>query len=472
VEAEIDAILATPPLDQVHWGVLARDLQSGEIVVSRNAGKKFVPASNMKILVTAVALAKLGPDHRFHTELWGAGELQEGELDGDLVLVGTGDPTLSDRYWESNEAPLQALADSLHGAGVRRVRGALVVDASRWDSTTVAGTWMRANLPATYSATGGAFAVAEGETRIVVHGGARPGDPVRIEWSPAGEEAFVVGNVETVDPAGVEDLDVGYLPESRRLRVTGAVPAGSTGTERVATRDPVRQATAALARALEGRGIEIEGGWEVVWGEARYLGGGCRAGRVPECSRATRLAGLESPPMSEVARGILEPSQNWMTEQVVRYLGAGDSVKAGWAAGLDTVAAVLVREVGVDSLDLSLRDGSGLSAYNLVTPQAVLGVLEWTDEQPWREAYRAALAAPGEEDSTLERRLTSLGDRLQAKTGTISNVNSLSGFLRTDDGRDLVFSILTNGSGLPPAAVRSAMDRVVQALARIRALGS
>jgi D-alanyl-D-alanine carboxypeptidase/D-alanyl-D-alanine-endopeptidase (penicillin-binding protein 4) len=122
----------------------------------------------------------------------------------------------------------------------------------------------------------------------------------------------------------------------------------------------------------------------------------------------------------------------------------------------------------VDSLDIALRDGSGLSAYNLVTPRALVAILLRMHRSPLATSYREALAAPGEEESTLERRLLDLEGRVQAKTGTISNVNSLSGYLRTDSGREVVFAILTNGSGLPSGVVRTRMDDVVRTLARYR----
>lgn len=461
----IAGIMATPPLDQLHWGLLVVDAVTGRTLHDLNGARKFIPASNAKVLVTAAALREWGPDHRYRTALRAAGRLENGVLDGDLVLVGTGDPTLSERFWPSDEAPLEALADSLRAAGVREVRGALVVDASAWDSTTVAGTWMSANLPGTASATGGAFAVAEGLTSITVRGAARPGEPAEVHWEPLGDSSFVRAHVETVPPNGPERLDVAYLPESRRLHVTGTIPADSVRRERVPTRDPVRQASAALHRVLSARGIPVAGGWTVAWDEGRLLGGGCSTGGLASCPGAAVLAGLDSPPLMEIVRGILEPSQNWMAEQVVRTLGASDSTRAGWDSGLRVMDAILVDDLGVDPLDVSLRDGSGLSAYSLVTPRALVRIFRWAREQPWGEAYRRALAEPGE-DSTLEHRLTGLEGRLFAKTGTISNVNSLSGYLVADGGRELVFSLLTNGSGRPAEEVRSAMDRVVRTLAR------
>jgi D-alanyl-D-alanine carboxypeptidase/D-alanyl-D-alanine-endopeptidase (penicillin-binding protein 4) len=164
--------------------------------------------------------------------------------------------------------------------------------------------------------------------------------------------------------------------------------------------------------------------------------------------------------------GILEPSQNWMTEQLVRALGMELGRKGSWEEGFQVEEGFLTREVGVDSLDIHYRDASGLSAYNLVTPRAMVQILAFMRDSPRGELFRNALAEPGEEDSTLENRLTNLEGRVFGKTGTISHVNSLSGYLTTESGREIIFSILTNGSGLPSSQVREGIDAVIQIVAR------
>jgi len=190
------------------------------------------------------------------------------------------------------------------------------------------------------------------------------------------------------------------------------------------------------------------------------------SGSVPECANAGLVFALESPPLSELVAGILEPSQNWMTEQLIRTLGAERGEEGSWPEGIEVIRSFLTQQVGVDSLDIAPRDGSGLSAYNLVTPRALVRILQYMSNGTNAATYRAALAEPGEEGSTLERRLMDLEHRLFAKTGTISNVNSLSGYLVRGDGTEVIFSILSNGSGLPAPRVRAAIDDVVRALAR------
>ncbi|MEQ9399664.1 MAG: D-alanyl-D-alanine carboxypeptidase/D-alanyl-D-alanine-endopeptidase [Longimicrobiales bacterium] len=462
----VSAVLDAPPVHQVSFGVLAVDAATGRVLYERNAHRKFIPASNQKILVTAAALSLLGPDYRYRTGLWSDAPVADGVLAGDAVVVATGDPTLSNRYWPSGSAALAALADSLAAGGIRRIAGDLIVDAAAWDSTTIGDTWEVADLPWRYAATGGAFAVDEGELRVVVRGGMAPDEPAAVQWMPLGDDGFVDARLTTAAADSATRVRAAYLPQTRRIELTGQVAAGSLDTLRFAQRDPVRQAAAALHRALRRRGIAVEGSVRVVWDTTALVAPGCPAGSAPACPGMTERAALVSPPLADVVEGILEPSQNWMTEQVVRTLGAERGEAGSWDAGLDVIRTFLVEEVGIDSLDVAPRDGSGLSAYNLITPRALVAVLRHMRAGPHATVYRQAMAEPGEEDSTLGSRLEGLEGRLFAKTGTISNVNSLSGYLVGSDGTEIIFSILSNGSGLPSATVRGALDDVVRILAR------
>jgi D-alanyl-D-alanine carboxypeptidase/D-alanyl-D-alanine-endopeptidase (penicillin-binding protein 4) len=453
---EIERILARPPMDQMHVGVLAVDARTGRTLFSHNAQRRFIPASNQKILVTATALSLLGPDFRFRTEIRTGGEMRDGVLHGDLVLKASGDPSLSGRFWPSTEAALMAIADSVRAHGIHRIAGSLRVDVSRWDSTTVGPTWEVDDLRYAYGATGGAFTVNEGEIDVVVASGPTAGSQALVSWSPVGTDDFVRSYLRTVPADSVTRVRPSYLPESRLLELEGTVVLGAVDTLSFAIRDPVRQATAALARSLTYAGVAVDGGWEVTWNGPDEM----------ERPGAGVLFALESPPLSDLVRAILEPSQNWMTEQMVRALGARFGIDGSWTEGIEVITWYLVNEVGVDPNDLAARDGSGLSFYNLITPRALVLILREIRSGPYGAVYRSAMAEPGEIDSTLEDRLAGLEGRVFAKTGTISNVNSLSGYLVGDSGREIVFSILTNGSGLPATTVRAAIDDVVRALSR------
>jgi serine-type D-Ala-D-Ala carboxypeptidase/endopeptidase (penicillin-binding protein 4) len=467
--ARVEQVTAASPLDRVHWGILVYDPATGDTLYARNAHLPFVPASNMKIPVTFGAMALLGPEYRWDTAFWSRAGTRaglDGTLPGDLVLSSGGDPTLGPPFHASADQALAALAGNLAAAGVRRVDGRVVVDVAAWDSASVPSAWMVGNLPSRFAATGGAFAVGAGEIEFEVVAGGAPGEPARVGWRPLGWSDFVENRVVTGAHGTPADVRVDYRPESRRWVVEGEVPPAARLTRVHAIRDPVRQSVAALERALAGAGIEVRGGVHIAWEADEPLLGGCAAGRVDRCPEAERVAGLVSPPLSDVVKAIMEPSQNWMTEQLVRTLGAELGETGSWEAGFEVLTDFLVDELGIDPLELHWRDGSGLSAYNLISPRAVVRILEAARDRPWYHAYRAAQAEPGLNDSTLRARLLPLSGRLHAKTGSISHVNALSGYLVRDDGSEVIFSILTNTGNLPASQVRDAMDRVVLEMSR------
>ena len=462
----VDALLTSSPINQVHLGITATDAITGQILLDHNAHQWFVPASNQKILVTAAAWSLLGPDHEFRTELWAAGLVQGNTLEGDLVLVGSGDPSLSSRYWESGSAALDTLAQKVRAAGIRQVTGSLIVDASVWDSTTVAPTREVQDLRFRFGSTGGAFAIDEGEFEVIVSGGPSIGGPGRVRWSPVGTSGYVQSLV-TTSPAGrVTNVVPHYLPEARQIVLRGNAEYGTVDTLWIAQRDPVRQATAALAAALARADVDLAHSWSVRWKRGDRVGRSCQTGTVAVCPDAHLVGSLISPPLSELTAGTLEPSQNWISEQFVHALGAELGDHGSWEEGIAVLESFLVDEVGIDPQDVSARDGSGLSAYNLVTPRAIARVLRYMYTGPGGDTYRMAMAEPGERGSTLEHRLSGLEGQVFAKTGSISNVNSLSGYLVTGKGNPLIFSILSNGAGLNPLTVRERIDDLVRILAR------
>lgn len=473
--ARVAAILDAPPLDGMQVGILAVEAESGRVVLERNAHRRFIPASNQKILTTAAALHLLGPDYRWETSVRATGAVVEGTVRGDLVLTASGDPTLSRRFWPSDRAPLEALADSLRAAGVERVEGDLVVDASGWEEEGAPGSWEVGDLSHPWGAAGGAFAVAEGEVLVELRGGRAPGERAMLErrW-PAGAPRFLVGRLRTLPPDSATRVRSERRTDADGLILYGGVPAGRVDTVRIAARDPSVFAAEVMATTLAEAGIEVGGRVRVLGpmghGSASSptgAGSGPGAGACAPAPRCTGhpLATLRSPPLRAVVKAILEPSQNWMAEQLLRTLGRAGSGQATLEAGLEALERYAVEVAGVDSLDVRSADGSGLAPRNLVTPRALVSVLDQVRRSGGAASYRDALASPGEEDSTLEDRLPGLDDQVFAKTGTISNVNALSGYLSRDDGTELIFSLLSNGSGLPASTVRPALDRVVRILA-------
>lgn len=467
-EAVLDSIISTPPLHRAHWGVAAYDLGTGGAVLVHNVHRLFSAASTMKLVTAAAVLDLLGPAFRYETAV-------EVAIDGDgraerVVVRGSGDPSLGKPFHTDPLAPLDSLADSLAAAGLRHVAGPIIIDQSRFDSTLVHPAWERFDLDWYYAAPVAPFAVMSGAYEVVVTPGS-PGGLARVTVPYGAELVSVDVGIRTV--AGDDDWDdvLRRLPDRDALVLRGTIGVGAgPDTSWIAQTDPGRVAGRALRRALEGVGILVDGPVIVrhepvpAVGDAGtvptdLIGGGERVGNP----RSARVV-WRSPPLRVIIRQALERSDNWVTEQVLKTLAARLLGRGDWSGGTDLVEDYLVETVGVAREAVYLRDGSGLTPQGLLSPDALVALLRHANARPWGPAFRNALASPGEPGTTLERRLPGHGSRVDAKTGTLRHVNALSGFVRTLDGRELVFSILSNGSGRPSWEVQAAVDRIVESL--------
>jgi D-alanyl-D-alanine carboxypeptidase/D-alanyl-D-alanine-endopeptidase (penicillin-binding protein 4) len=454
----IDSIIAAPPLHRTHWGIVVRDPRTAATIYAVNAERHFIPASNTKLVVGVVALGTLGPDFRFETPLYISAAPGD-TVATHAVLVGSGDPTLSARFHGTEFAPLDSLAAAVSREGIR-VINELVIDASRFDPVSVNGSWEVGDLPFTYAPPVGSFAVAEGTFGLERAPGPAPGSSAWIAVTGGADLQPIASTVTTDTVGGRTSLNVDYLARRDTIYITGSVALGARlDTTRFAVTDPVGYAGRALAAALRRNGIGVS--------TLRIVSDTVEARALRDATHARLVTRLISPPLDSIVAAILRPSQNWIAEQMLLTLGAQQRGQRGWTSGIAAERRYLVDVVGLDSLAFSLRDASGLSAQNLLTPSATVQLLQHASISTWGPQFRSALAAPGLRGSTLSNRLESLEGRLVAKTGTIANVNSLSGFVTTGRGRELAFAIFTNGSGLPSATVRQAIDAIVLAIAQL-----
>ena len=459
--AVVDSVRNTPPLDRTHWGVGAYDVAADRMVLRVNLQHHFVPASNMKLVTAAAALGLLGPDHRYRTRVF-AENLADGNASA-LVVKGSGDPTLGARFHGGRPmAAAEALADSIVASGVRRVAGPLVVDASYFDDQTVHPTWEIADLDWYYAAPVSAFALEEGTLTVRVHAGAEPGAPATIDvMAPAGL-VHVENDVTTDTTFSENSVEFVRVPGTNTFRFSGRIPLNSeTDSYQVTVANPTVFAGGVLAGLLAQRGVAVDSVIVVRRGtaEAAYWN--------TQLARFTEVAALESPRMAEIVEAILEPSNNWIAEQVLKTLGAEHGAGGTWREGAGVATRYLAEQAGIDSAAVHIVDGSGLSAQNLLAPDAIMRLLYHASEQDWGPIYRAAMPEPGETGGTLENRLLGFEGRVFAKTGSITHVNSLSGYLVAADGRNIIFSVMSNASGVRASEVRSGIDRIVAALASL-----
>jgi serine-type D-Ala-D-Ala carboxypeptidase/endopeptidase (penicillin-binding protein 4) len=450
--ATIDSIVAAPPVHRATWGILVQDAATGAVLYSRDPERLLIPASNMKLVVTIAALGRLGPDWRYATEV-----RARPPVDGvstAVIVTGSGDPTWSARFHDRAAAPFDSLAALVQRAAIRRV-DELVIDVSRFRDEPIHPTWEVSDLPGIFAPPVDAFAAAEGTFRLALFGGPAPGRPGSAHVVPPFAQPLRAS--VTTDTAGARPaVTIDFRARRDTIHLDARVGAGASDTTTHAVTRPAETAAAALAAALQARGVEV--------GAVRLLRDTAEAAALR--SDATTLGSLRSAPLSDIVAAILRPSQNWISEQLLKTLGAELAGEGSWRAGHTVQRDYLVNVIGIDSTSFQLRDASGMSAQNLLSPTATAALLSHARAQPWSATYRDALARPGLAGSTLSGRLRDLEGRLQAKTGSITNVNTLSGYLTAADGREVVFAVLTNGSGTSAAAMRAAIDEVVLAVAR------
>jgi serine-type D-Ala-D-Ala carboxypeptidase/endopeptidase (penicillin-binding protein 4) len=422
------AIARTPSLKSSFIGIHIVRLADGRTLYSRNQDHLFTPASNVKLFTAALALARLGPDYRFRTTV-------ESESNGDLILVGRGDPSLSARAYpyvkDAPESdPLQAietLADQVVANGVRRVTGDVIGDDRRYAWLPHPGGWSAGDEAWGYGAPVSALIVNDNQFTLSIEAGAEDGDPARITSAPR-EPLVIVNRVRTT--TGAEN-SIRVERGRGELRIWGALKPGDSDSETLAVGDPALFAATALRDALERRGVVIEGTTaarhryrDEIWD--------------PETARpAHELALRMSPPLIELLKVTEKVSQNLHAEVFLREVAAVTRAEDGLSA--------FIKEIGIDEKQIHLVDGSGLSRDNLVTPQAVTRLLTYMYNSPQRDAWIGLLPIGGV-DGTLEKRFEHhpQAAAIHAKTGTLSHVRALSGYAVSKRYGTIAFSMLIN----------------------------
>ncbi len=450
LSSALDTILADPRFDGSMVSVAVRDATTGEALYERSTGQRLNPASNMKLFTSAAAMHALGPDYRFTTDLLGSGRLRGGALRSDLFLRGGGDPTMLDSDYRE-------LAQGLREAGVRRVRGDLVADDSFFDDVPLGAAWSWDDEPFYYSAVTSALTVApdtdydSGNVIVRTSPGAVGARPA-VALQPRTGVVRVVNRATTGAAGSDTSLTVERQHASRRVVVTGSIAADAdTSEEWVTVPDPTTYASDVLERALRAEGIRVDGD--------------VREGRTPSGARV--LATHDSMTLTDLLTPFLKLSNNMHAEALVKTMGHEATGTGSWSDGLAVVEANAER-LGVDTSTLRMSDGSGLSRFDLLTTDSLADLLVAVRSEPWFQDWYDALPIAGNPDrftgGTLRSRMagTAAADNLHAKTGSMTSVSALSGYVDNADGRPLVFSMISNDYLDSP---RSAEDAVGVTLA-------
>ena len=456
LRADLDRVFTAPIMARGVWGVDIRSLDTGELLYQRDAGRLMMPASNMKIVTLAAAASVLGWDHRFTTTLETTAPIEGGVLKGDLIVRGGGDPSINSREGRA-AAVLAEWTSALRAAGITKIDGRIIGDDNAFDDEGIGPGWAWDYLQYGYAAPVGALQFNENLATLTVTAAARAGDPAIVTLTP-GAGLRTLTRVHTGDAASASDVSYRRRLDEPVLEVTGSIAVGSAALERtVAVVNPTVFFAQAVKDYLADRGIEVTGAAADFDDVAMDVATASGTRRV--------IVSTQSPPLREIATVLMKVSQNLYAETFLKAIGASRGGLGTFEGGLTTVRATLT-SWHIPEDGYVLVDGSGLSRYNYLAASTITAILEHLYKDPTqREAFLATLPIAGKDGtiSTRMKRTRAEGNAL-AKTGSISNARSLSGFVKTRDGETLVFSVLCNDFVIPAATVNWIADLAVEHL--------
>ena len=439
LRADVDQLLRSPALRGAHVGLLANDVTTKALLYSRAADEDFIPASNLKLITGSAALARLGTSFTFHTTLATSATLGADAIDGDIVLRGGGDALL-------RAADLDAAASALAQRGIRTVRGNLVLDTSYFDGPAYERGWTWDDFPYYYAPLVSALALEENTIHLLVAPAAASGMPATIAAMPRTSALTIINEVMTGSADAKDSVDIARTAEGN-IRVFGILPLrGPADAIDAAVPDPVAYAGDVFREALAAHGITVTG---------TLVRGTTPPG-------AATLWTHESLPLPQILDEFWHESDNLVGEMLLKSLAVARAGAPGSTDPGIELEQEYLRNVGVDPATIMIADGSGLSIYNRVTPRALVTLLMADWESPNRNIVLDALPLAGVRGSLKSAYLgTPAQGRVFAKTGSMTNVSTLSGYIMTRRHGTVVFSFMLGDALGDPVGFADVFGKVL-----------
>ena len=446
-------MLAQPAFARAQAALVVRSLTSGETLYRRNGATWLVPASTMKVLTSVAAAERLGWGYRFETRLVAMGPVVNGTLRGDLLVVGGGDPSINPRH-PARASTFDDWARALKAQGIVHIAGHVVGDDSAIEQPGWGVGWAWDDLVEGYGAAYAALQYHEGEVSVTIGPGATPGAPAVLYLSPSNHGLLVTNRAVTGPESSAPALGLAREPGTRFLDVDGRVPLGGAPVTAItAVANPTLFFTDELRATLQRHGIVVDGAAADIDDLSDR----------PRSSEGRLLLVDQSPPLAELADVTLKWSRNEYAEALLLALDAAPTATA-------RQALVVLREtltgLGVPADGYTTRDGSGLSRNDYVSADALIATLTAAWERPHlRDTLASALPEAGRSGSLADRlKGTAAEGRVRGKTGSMSNVRSLAGFVETAAGEPLVFAFLVNGFDVRPSEIDARVDEMLLAM--------
>ncbi|MFZ9815173.1 MAG: D-alanyl-D-alanine carboxypeptidase/D-alanyl-D-alanine endopeptidase [Candidatus Kapaibacteriota bacterium] len=466
LQDDIDAILSAPELSNASVGISIIHPESGETFYKKNANTSLIPASTMKMFTTAAALELLGPDFKYTTRFYIDGTIQRsGELDGDIIIRASGDPSMSLYFMKDPGIILDNIALKLDSLGITSIKGNIIIDHSYFDDEKFGPGWMIDDIPYPYSAPISAIAFHDNKVELQFRPGAKAGDYSRMTMIPENSYLRIVNNVMTLPVGSPTLIDSDADPRSGVIDIQGSIalrdPASKGSIDEsmssigLSIDDPVQFFLQLFKQRLEKMGIRIRGSLlrNEMLNEPISYGG------------LKEIHAHDSPPLSSIITIINTISHNLGAEMLFKTMAKEQFGEGSFAKGAESMKRFNTK-IGIIPEQCAIVDGSGLSRLNLLSAYQQTLLLSAMHRSANKEYFRASLARPGQTGTLKNRMLKSLAQQqVIAKTGSMNNVSCLSGYVTTRDGEQLAFSMMMNGFTVPDGIIRNLQDMICMRLA-------
>jgi D-alanyl-D-alanine carboxypeptidase/D-alanyl-D-alanine-endopeptidase (penicillin-binding protein 4) len=453
---QMDDIFNDINFSNANWGVVIQSLNTGEYFYKRNEDKLFIPASNLKLFTTAAGLLTLGSEFTYETSVYTSGEIDGSLLRGDVIIQGSGDPTISGRFYDNDMYRVfNKWADSLLNMGIDEISGNIIGDDNSFDDRGLGSGWSWDYESYWFAAPTSALSFNDNCIDITVLYDRAEGSPV-LKISPPSKYVIVLNNVTAVPEDSITSIDVYRERGTNVVKVFGTIRESDDTVKTYCTvNNPTQYTMVILKEILERRGITVQGYPMDIDDISAQI----------DYARLTRLFAHYSVPLRDIVKVINKNSQNFFAEQLLKTIGLEVKNYGTFENGVEGCKEVF-EEMGINPESMVMVDGSGLSRLNMVTPRQIVNLLTYMYNSSQYVPFYNSLPIAGV-DGTLAGRLKNsrAEGRVRAKTGFLGFARSLSGYAMTADNEPVVFSIIGNNFNVPVKLAENLQDLVSLRLA-------
>lgn len=445
VHTQIETLLSDPEIASAHVGVHIENMQNQKIVYSQNSHKLFLPASNLKLVTTACALSLLGSDYQYATKLYSDGKIIDGTLHGNLYIRGYGDPTINEHHYKDNVTQVfQSWADTLKKMGIQKIHGQVIGDTTVLGNAEIGYGWEKDDLVYYYGARTSALSFNDNCVDVSISPASELGKPAIVTQKPLDDYLKIHHHVTTSAKESSRSLQYTRDYIFAGLKIEGQIPLQADHKIfSTAVLDPANFFLANVTQAFAKQGIECE----------KYT-----SAQSIDYTDKNHLFTHKSLPLSDIVKVINKQSNNLYAETVWKTIGLEMGGSRNNAAEQEKK---FLETLGIPAKDIFIVDGSGLSRHNMISPHQIIQVLKYMHSSPHAQVFLDSLAIAGK-DGTLKNRWkeNAAAGSIFAKSGTLTRIIALSGYIHSKAGNKYAFSIMVNNFKTKNATIRNLQDKI------------